>query len=190
MFVNPEVPLESLPVAEQVDWQALHPRFVRRLQAKKLIHVVVAFALAAAAHYFALRAAQLAWLEAWMPLAVWAVLGLWACWSLSWPAVEVPHRGYAVRDKDILYKSGVLWRSMTAVPCNRVQHAVTSSAPLDRRFGLATLTVFTAGGAGGDLQIAGLGEERAESLRVFIVGKLGLRPRPDDEARQDGPVGG
>ena len=37
MFVNPEVPLESLPSAAELDWRALDPAFVRCQQAKALL---------------------------------------------------------------------------------------------------------------------------------------------------------
>jgi len=78
-----------------------------------------------------------------------------------------------VRDKDIVFRSGVIWRSVTAVPFNRVQHVETSSTPLDRKFDLANLQVFTAGGSGGDLRISGLGADTAEQMRVYILGKVG-----------------
>ena len=94
------------------------------------------------------------------------------CLAVFWPVVDIPRRGYAVRDKDILYKAGVFWRSVTAVPYNRVQHAETGNSPMERRFGLARLTVFTAGTASGDLRIEGLDEARGERLRIFVVGKV------------------
>ncbi len=77
------------------------------------------------------------------------------------------------RDKDIVFKSGVIWRSVTAIPFNRIQHVETSSTPLDRRFGLANLQIFTAGGSGGDLRISGLGSGAAEQLRIYILDKVG-----------------
>ena len=81
--------------------------------------------------------------------------------------------GFAVRDKDILYKSGVFWHTVTAIPFNRVQHVEKSSTPLDRRFDIATLQLFTAGGSGGDLKIHGLSARVAEKLRTFVLEKVG-----------------
>jgi len=90
---------------------------------------------------------------------------------LIWPGVSVPRRGYALRDKASLFRKGVIWQSVTAIPFNRIQHVETSSTPLDRHFGLATLQLFTAGGSSGDLKIDGLGTDSAENLRVFILGR-------------------
>jgi len=101
---------------------------------------------------------------------MWAVILVAA---LVWPIISVPKRGYVVRDKDILFKKGVVWRSVTAVPFNRIQHVETSSTPLDRKFGLATLQLFTAGGSSGDLKIDGLAADVAEQLRIYILRKAG-----------------
>ena len=171
MFVNPEIPLDWLPSAEQVDWRALHARFVRCLQVKWLVAAIFPLSLLGGLYALLVYEFGLPW--AWTAVAAALLAGTWIALCLTWPLVAVPRRGYAVRDKDILYKSGVWWQSVQVVPFNRVQHAVRGSGPMERRFGLASLTVYTAGGGTGDLRIAGLGEDVAERLRVYIVGKLG-----------------
>jgi membrane protein YdbS with pleckstrin-like domain len=45
--------------------------------------------------------------------------------------------GYAIREKDITYQSGWLWKSMTTIPFNRVQHCDIRQGLIDRQFGLA-----------------------------------------------------
>lgn len=171
-FVNPELPVALLPAAEQVSWQALPRRYRTRLQVARATGVALAGALAVGLHWLPdVRDAP--WREWWMSGLLAAALAAWAAALLAWPAWLVARCGYVLRDKDILYKSGVFWQSVKAVPFNRVQHAETGSTPLDRRFGLANLTVYTAGGSGGDLRIAGLERETAERLRVHIVGRLG-----------------
>ena len=106
----------------------------------------------------------------WLPAFFWTSLGVFCAWSVVWPLIAVPRRGYVVREKDLLYKSGVLWRSVQAFPFNRVQHTKTDSTPLDRRFGLANLSVFPAGG--GAHKIRGLGGETAERLRAFVSARI------------------
>ena len=172
MFVNPEVALESLPSADALDWLALDPAFVRCQQAKALLRWVVVAIMAGVASGMALVFdTQAPELE--LILAGWGVIVLFAARAFVWPLFTVPRRGYVVRDKDLVYKAGVLWRSVKAVPYNRVQHAETASGPIDRRYGLARLTVFTAGGSGGDLRIDGLSSDVAERLRAHIAIKLG-----------------
>lgn len=172
MFVNPEVPPDALPSADDLDWQPLHPRFVRRLQAGALLRIAVFVAAAAAISLIATSGdgEPLAGVVAWLLAAMWAVVAVLSAWALVWPMIAVPRRGYVVREKDILHRSGVLWRSVKAVPFNRVQHTKTDSGPLDRRFGLANLSVFPAG-AGGQ-KIRGLGADTAEELRVYVSARI------------------
>jgi len=107
------------------------------------------------------------------PWIILPILAVFAVVLLGWPVISVPRRGYAVRDKDIVYRYGVLFRNVTAIPYNRVQHVETASGPLDRQFGTATLQLYTAGGSGGDLKIEGLDADIAERLRVRILEKAG-----------------
>ena len=171
MFANSEVPPDTLPSAERVDWQPLHPRFVRRLQATVFLCVLFFAAIGVGAHYMAPTGNAAASAGAGpLTVAAWSVFGALCLYALLWPAVAVRYRGYAVRDRDILYRSGVLWRSVRAVPFNRVQHTKTDSTPMDRRFGLANLSVFPAGG--GAHKIRGLGGETAERLRAYISARI------------------
>lgn len=167
MFDNPEVSLDALPSAENLEWQPLHGRYVRQLQVARLLPMLL---LAAA-----LGVAGLTPLAGQLPLEwLWLALLAVAAMSIAWPAISVPRCGYVLRDKDIVYRSGVAWHTVTAVPFNRIQHAETSSNPLDRRFGTATLELYTAGGSGGDLKIGGLPADTAERLREHVLKKIGV----------------
>ena len=80
--------------------------------------------------------------------------------------------GYALREHDIAYRHGVIFRKTVLLPLNRLQHAEVSSGPLQRRYGLASLKLYTAGASGVDLQIDGLTAERATELRDYGTGRI------------------
>jgi len=82
------------------------------------------------------------------------------------------YQGYAIRDKDIIYKTGIFFRSSLIIPFNRIQHCEIEQGPIDRLFGLAELSLFTAGGSGSDLKIPGLAQDRANSLKNYITNKV------------------
>lgn len=172
MFTNPQIAADALPNAEKLDWQPLHARFVLRLQVGTMIRVAVFAGIGAGVHYVVATGALAALLTAapWLALVAWGLFGALSLWAVAWPAIAVPRHGYAVREKDILYRSGVLWRSVRAIPFNRVQHTKTDSTPLDRRFGLANLSVFPAGGGGH--KIRGLGLKTAERLRTYVSARI------------------
>ena len=166
MFENPEIALDELPDTDALDWERLHPLYARALRIVAAI-VLTIMAIAATVLAFILS----------LPLAAFVVLysllAIAAAIAMIWPGISVRRQGYVVRDKDILFRKGVIWRSITAIPFNRIQHVETSSTPIDRKLDLATLQLFTAGGSGGDLKIDGLGTDVAEKLRVFILDKAG-----------------
>lgn len=83
------------------------------------------------------------------------------------------HKGYAMRERDIIFKKGWIWRSSTIVPFNRIQHTEIDQGPIERIFGLSKLKIFTAGGSSSDLKIPGLLPDTANRLKDYIQLKVG-----------------
>ncbi|MEM9158033.1 MAG: PH domain-containing protein [Verrucomicrobiota bacterium] len=84
---------------------------------------------------------------------------------------EHKRRGVALREKDLAFKKGLFWHQYTLLPFNRVQHIEVHQGPIERKLGLSSLRLFTAGGSGVDLQISGLESERADRIKQFILDK-------------------
>ncbi len=80
-------------------------------------------------------------------------------------------RSYALREKDITYKKGWIFRTILTIPFNRIQHTEVSQGPLERKYELCTLKIYTAGGATSDLSIPGLEQDEAQQLRDYISKK-------------------
>ena len=83
-------------------------------------------------------------------------------------------RGYAIRTKDLIYKSGVIAESTTIIPLNRIQHIELNEGILSRMFKLGTLQIFTAGGQSGHLKVSGIPIDEAKSIGDWILQKLDL----------------
>jgi membrane protein YdbS with pleckstrin-like domain len=72
--------------------------------------------------------------------------------------------GYVEREDDLYITHGVLFRSLVAVPYGRMQLVEVQSGPLERAFGLATVTLKTAS-AETNASIPGLVPAEASRLR-------------------------
>lgn len=83
-------------------------------------------------------------------------------------------RGYALREKDIIYKHGLIAETTTIIPIHRIQHVALDEGITSRSYGLATLQIFTAGGATGHVHIAGLEVEKAKIIKEALVKRLDL----------------
>ena len=66
-------------------------------------------------------------------------------------------------------RRGGLWRSETLVPVSRVQHLDLERGPLERRLGLATLVVHTAGTRLAAVKLPLLALDDAEALRTHLA---------------------
>ena len=77
-------------------------------------------------------------------------------------------RGYDMGDDRLRVVRGVLFHSDTVVPFGRIQHIDVNQGPLQRFYGLATLTVHTAGTHNASVHLPGLGHEDAAEMRETI----------------------
>ena len=80
--------------------------------------------------------------------------------------------GYTLREKDILFRSGWLVRRTRIVMLNRIQHVSVQSGPLERKFGLASVSIYTAGASNADFTIKGITETTAAQIKEWISEQL------------------
>jgi membrane protein YdbS with pleckstrin-like domain len=73
---------------------------------------------------------------------------------------------YEIRPDEVDLQRGIFWISRTLVPLARIQHVDTRQGPLQRRFGLSTVVLYTAAGPN---QIPELSTPVAESARDRIA---------------------
>jgi len=91
------------------------------------------------------------------------ILGVWLLLLASflllayrWPAARHRNLRYLVEEDGLRIRRGVFWRKVIWIPITRVQHTDVSQGPVQRKLGLGTLTVHTAGTAGASISLAGL----------------------------------
>ena len=98
-----------------------------------------------------------------VPVFLFAILLVWRM-----PHRRFSARGYAISDDRLRVVRGILFRSDTVVPFGRVQHIDVDRGPLERYFGLATITLYTAGSHNSSVNLPGLEHETALSMREKI----------------------
>jgi hypothetical protein len=101
---------------------------------------------------------------------LWLSLVLLGAWkAYSWPARAYQHTSYRVDDQGIEIRKGVYWRVVINVPRSRVQHIDVSQGPIERRFGLGTLVIYTAGTDHAEVKLSGLEHGRALRIREHLL---------------------
>lgn len=97
-------------------------------------------------------------------------------------AVSFKKRGFALREKDIIYKSGIVAESTSIIPINRIQHVALNEGVFSRIYKLATLQISTAGGSSGQMNIAGIPIEKARIIKEALVKRLDLLENVEEQA--------
>jgi uncharacterized protein len=76
--------------------------------------------------------------------------------------------GYRLRDDDLVFRKGIMFLRVVAVPYGRMQLVDINRGPIARAFGLSELKLVTAAAAS-HITIPGLPEADAETLRDRLV---------------------
>jgi uncharacterized protein len=102
---------------------------------------------------------------AWIPGGIF--LGI-LVWTIAITPRQARAYGYQLRRDDLVFRRGILWQRVVAVPYGRMQLIDITHGPLDRGFGIAQLKLVTAAASTG-VVIPGLRQEAAEQLRDTLV---------------------
>ena len=118
-------------------------------------------------------------------LIVWGVFlltGIAAPWNhfVVWPLIalflvnailafrRVRTLGYVLREDDLVFRRGLIFQRVVAVPYGRLQLVDIHRGPLLRMFGLSTLKFVTAA-ATTDVRLPGLPQEEADHVRDELI---------------------
>ncbi len=164
-FQNNVLQIDELPKAEMVPLEPLEPAYLKLMQWRWAILWTMVLIVASVAWAIFLN------MRIWA-LAMGSAIVFFALISLLLLRKSFFKKGFAIREKDILYQSGWLVTELQVCPFNRIQHCSVEAGWLERKFGLAGVSVFTAGSSDGDITIPGLPQQKADSLRALITGKI------------------
>ncbi len=97
-----------------------------------------------------------------------AIVCIW-----RWPSAYYRALRFGLDEQGITIRRGILWRSHIALPRIRVQHSDVSQGPLQRRYGVATLKLYTAGSRYTKIELPGLTHDDAIALRDALLARGG-----------------
>lgn len=139
------------------DWQRLSPQYRSLRRLTTVLVAPVLFTIPA----LILGIAFGLW---WVSLLLWVLAAVIVV--IRYSLIERTWRswGYVERDDDLYITHGVLFRTLVAVPYGRMQLVEVESGPLERAFGLASVTLKTAS-PDTNATIPGLPPEEAARLR-------------------------
>jgi membrane protein YdbS with pleckstrin-like domain len=96
-----------------------------------------------------------------------------------WPVFEFRHTRWRLDGDGLEIRRGVVWRHTISIPRTRIQHTDVAVGPIQRRFGLATLAVHTAGTHASQIDLEGIGKRTAQAIGNYLL--------EDEESSREAP---
>jgi len=98
------------------------------------------------------------------------VFGLaWLSWMM--PVRRFRYTRYRVDSLGLLIHRGRLFHSELGVARSRIQHSDVTQGPIQRAYGIATLTIYTAGTEDAQVDLSGIAFDEARRLRAELTGQ-------------------
>ena len=166
-FTNTVLLPENLPEIIAEDFNRLDKRYL------KIIFIRIAiFALLLAGGFISFLVFSDEILPGLIIAAIVTGIVVLIIYSIIISLLGFPKKGYLLREKDISFKTGLIYYKQISVTFNRIQHVEVSQGILAKLFGLSSVKIFTAGGSASDLSIPGLLSSDAQKLKAFISEKI------------------
>ncbi|MGI9084273.1 MAG: PH domain-containing protein [Aeromicrobium sp.] len=143
-----------------ITWNRVSPALTK---VRRILAIPPMLVVGAASAVLAIVGVGPAWLTALLSVLAVTLLALTA-WIWVWAGRNTASWGYAESEDDLLVTGGLMYRRLVAVPYGRMQFVDVQAGPVDRAFGIATVTLHTASTETA-ANIPGLPAEEATRLR-------------------------
>ncbi|MBU2892755.1 PH domain-containing protein [Colwellia sp. D2M02] len=166
-FSNQLIDSQTLPDLELLPKQPLSSRYAKTNMVVILVSTILTILVVLAVKYqpFLEIPAHITNL---LGFAIWLIAALGFI-MIVYRRLADPLKSYALREHDLSYSAGLVFKKTVTQPIVRIQHIELKRGPIERKVGLATIQVFSAGGALETFQIPGLPLAQAQKLREFIL---------------------
>ncbi|CAN5360783.1 hypothetical protein BH23BAC2_BH23BAC2_19440 [soil metagenome] len=163
-FSNAPIDINSLPKFEEVNYTGISSKFLVKSNIYTGIFLVVIIIAMAVLWYFGASHQN---------LLIGGIVVLLFFSFRFWNNFKKQNNyGFALREKDVLFRRGFIVNAITIIPFNRIQHVSVSRDAFDKMLNISSLQIYTAGGGGSDINIPGLKPDLALSLKEALSTKL------------------
>ncbi len=164
-FTNEPIDLSNLPRYESINLNKLQSKYWNVILLNIIAAMLLVGVILVVVYCFVEEIHSIAWLFT-------LVYVLFFGFAFVLFKISFLKRGFAFREHDVIYRSGILATNTMIVPYNRVQHVALHEGFVSRYFDLAKVEIFTAGGDSSDVSIPGIRKEQAEDIKQLLMGKI------------------
>ena len=167
----------SLPPFSTAHWHRVDPRYRTYMRLNQVIVLVLSLVALALGYWLSFFPSPT------FAIVLLALLLVVFAWFYGVFANRRYQRTrYSMREWDINLQQGYLFWHQQSMSFNRIQHLVVNQGPLQRLFGLTSLSIYSAGTHGSDIRIPGLRYQDAQNLKETILARINAEPQEPDDA--------
>lgn len=166
-FTNDKLDIGNLPKYEDVPLNAVSKKYWNVVVINLMIFLFILAAGLTTFLYLSIAARPYIYIIAGGYIAIGII-------SFALYRTDIGRRGYAVREKDIIYRSGIIAITTTIIPFSRIQHITLDEGLFSRIYQLGQLKIFTAGGSSGSLHIPGIEINEARQIKEILMKQINL----------------
>lgn len=166
-MINRQIWPDDVQPVEDLEFQPVEPIYTRVLTARIILSYIIFMGLA-----FIILAFEESY-RWWILLGVEAILVIALVINLVLVHKIYDFKGYALRDKDISYRSGIFFTSVKTVPFSKIQQVSVRTNPIARMFGLSYLDIVNGSQSSvNQITIPGLTSDDAERIKALLINAL------------------
>ncbi len=162
-MTNTQLTIEDITPIEDLNYEGVDPRY----RSVQIILTALLYLLFAAAALPLLLLDDILWFILAEAIIVVAMAVNLVIVSKAWT-----FKGYALRENDITYRSGVVFPKITTIPFSKMQQVSVKQNPISKIFRLYSVEVVNGAQAMASLTIPGLTNERANQIKSIVISKL------------------
>lgn len=160
---NHQIDVEATDRIDELNFTPVNPKY----RSVQLASAAVVYVLLAALALLLLLTDT-----PWWCIAAEAVIAVSFIINLTILRKAYQFKGFALREHDITYRSGVIFPKTTTVPFCKIQQVSISQNPISKYFGLSEINVVNGAQDLSSLTIHGLTREKAEEIKTVITQRL------------------
>lgn len=165
-MINRQIWPDEVQPVEDLEFQAIEPTYIKVLTARIVLTYILFIGIA---FTIPLMMESYGW---WITLGIVCALGIALAVNLILIRGIYYVKGYALRNQDVSYRSGLFFTSVRTVPFSKIQQVSVRTNPLSRMFALYHLDIINGSqSSGNQITIPGLTHDDAERLKSIIINK-------------------
>ena len=165
---NQQINLEGIDRVDQLNYEPLEPKYVK-VQFIGTILVYLILLLLPLIFFLTTKEFEH---KTFIIIAVEILILFTGAFNLWLLPKSYAYKGFAIREHDITYRSGIIFPSTVTIPFCKIQQVSIQQNPISRIFKLYSVDIVNGAQLLAETHIPGLTEQRANEIKALLVERI------------------